>query len=138
MRERIAAYFGLEQADTTFGRVRLSPCSSLTRCGRVARFVLTMPSAEAHTRPMKFCHAAALALVGWYLLLPRTSRDFPQGNLDAPLTEWTKRPVTYRTQDECEHDLDKQRRLTNARNRQVSLNYLANAQCVSSDDPRLK
>lgn len=87
---------------------------------------------------MKACHAAAFALVGWYLLMPPTSRDFPMGNVDAPLTQWMKRPTTYRDQDECEHVLDRHRRLTNARNRQVTLNYYKQAQCVSADDPRLK
>jgi hypothetical protein len=28
---------------------------------------------------MKPRHAAALALVGWYLMLPPTSRDYPTG-----------------------------------------------------------
>jgi hypothetical protein len=82
--------------------------------------------------------ALVLVLAGWYLMLPHISRDFPKGNVDAPLSQWARRPVTYRTQDECEHVLDKQRRLTNARNRQTALRYYANAQCVAADDPRLK
>jgi len=86
---------------------------------------------------MKSRHLAALALAGWYLMLPHISRDFPKGNVGAPLSEWARRPVTYRDKDECEHVLDKQRRLTNARNRQTALNYYSNAQCVSADDPRL-
>jgi len=87
---------------------------------------------------MKFRHAAALALVGWYLLMPPTSRDFPMGNVDAPLTQWHKRPTTYRDKDECEHVIDRHRRLTNAKNKQVAVRYYKQAQCVSADDPRLK
>src|SRR5262245_31617506 len=74
-------------------------------------------------RPMRALHPIALALVGWYLLLPPTSPDFPMGNVDAPLSEWLKRPTTYRDKAECEHVLDKQRRLKNAKNRQIAVRY---------------
>lgn len=87
---------------------------------------------------MKFRHAAALALVGWYLIMPPTSRDYPMGNADAPLSDWAKRPTTYRNQKECEHVLDQQRRLQNAKNRQVAVKFYKQAQCVSAEDPRLK
>jgi hypothetical protein len=88
---------------------------------------------------MKTCHAAALILVGWYLIMPpNAGPDHPLGNADAPLSQWTKRPTTYRDKEECEHVLDRQRRLTNAKNRQVALKYFKQAQCVSADDPRLK
>ena len=84
-------------------------------------------------------HAGAVALTGWLLIAPPTSVKFPRGKLDAPLSEWVKvRPAPYRSKDECEHLLDQQRRLTNARNRQIALRKWENAQCVSSADPRLK
>ena len=60
------------------------------------------------------------------------------GYADAPLTQWLKRPTTYRNKDECEHVLDRQRRLTNSKNKQIAVNYYKQAQCVSADDPRLK
>jgi len=84
------------------------------------------------------CRIAALALVGWYLLLPPTSKDFPMGNVDAPLTQWVKRPTLYRDQKECEHVHDQQTRLANGRNRQTRKRYYQQGKCVSSDDPRLK
>jgi len=87
---------------------------------------------------MKPRHAAAFALVGWYLMLPPTGRDYPMGNVDAPLTERLKRPTTYRNKDECEHVLDRHIRLTNSKNRQGAVNYSKQAQCVSADDLRLK
>jgi hypothetical protein len=87
---------------------------------------------------MRFCHVAALALIGWYLLLPPAGRDYPMGNVDLPLSQWLKRPTVYRNKDECEHVLDRQRRLANSKNRQVAVNYYKQAQCVSADDPRLK
>ena len=90
---------------------------------------------------MKPHHAAALSilLIGWYLLIPPSSgRDNPMGNVDAPLSQWMKRPTTYRDKDECEHVLDRHRRLTNAKNRQIAVKFYKQAQCVSADDPRLK
>ena len=87
---------------------------------------------------MKTRHAAALALVGWFLLIPPTSRDHPTGNADAPLSQWGKRPTTFRNEAECEHVLDRDRRATNKKNRQVGLRFYNKAQCVSADDLRLK
>jgi len=86
---------------------------------------------------MKLRHAAALALVGWYMIIPPTSRDYPMGNVDAPLSEWVKRPTLYRDKEECEHVLDRQTRLRNARNRQLLVRFKRQWQCVASDDPRL-
>jgi hypothetical protein len=87
---------------------------------------------------MKRRHAAALALVGWYLMVPPTGRDYPMGNVDAPLSQWSRRPTIYRDKDECEHVLDRDRRLTNAKNRQTLVKFYKQAQCVSADDSRLK
>lgn len=87
---------------------------------------------------MRSYHAVALALVGWYLMVPPMGRDYPRGNVDAPLTQWLKRPTTYRDKDECEHVLDRHRRLTNSKNKQTAVNFYKQAQCVSADDPRLK
>ena len=87
---------------------------------------------------MSIRHAAALAIVGWYMMMPPTGRDYPMGNVDAPLTQWKKRATVYRDQDECEHVLDRIRRNTNAKNKQTAVRYYKQAQCVSADDPRLK
>ena len=86
---------------------------------------------------MRLRHAAALALVGWYMIIPPTSHEYPMGNVDAPLTEWVKRPTLYRNQEECEHVLDRQTRLSNARNRQLLVRHRRQWQCVAADDPRL-
>jgi hypothetical protein len=86
---------------------------------------------------MNLRHAAALALVGWYMLIPPTSRDYPMGNVNAPLTEWVRRPTIYRNKEECEHVLDRQTRLRNAQNRQTQVRFRRQWQCVASDDPRL-
>jgi len=60
------------------------------------------------------------------------------GNVDAPLTHWVKRPTTYRDKKECEHVLDKHRRLMNAKNKQIAVKFYKQAQCIATDDPRLK
>jgi hypothetical protein len=86
---------------------------------------------------LKLRHAAALALTGWYLIMPPTSQDYPRGNVNAPLSTWVKRPATYRSKDECEHVLDRFRRLTKHSNRKISAKYMETAQCVATDDPRL-
>jgi hypothetical protein len=110
---------------------------------------------------MNFRHAAALALVGWYLIGPPryllTGRPAPE----APLTEWTAYD-TYATQAECLNERDKRIKFTagnhpmnpklatileqqrkfppgtiqkmNDHNFEWSLLN----QCVKADDPRLK
>jgi len=89
-------------------------------------------------RRMKSSHAAALALVGWYLMIPPSGRDYPMGNVNAPLSQWGKRPTTYRDKEECEHALDRHVRQVNAKNKQVAAKFYKQAQCIASDDPRLK
>jgi len=71
-------------------------------------------------------------------MVPPTGRDYPMGNVDAPLIQWVKRPTTYRDKAECEQVLDRHRRLTNAKNNQTAVKFYKQAQCVSADDPRLK
>jgi hypothetical protein len=70
--------------------------------------------------------------------MPPTSRDYPMGNLDAPLSQWPKKVTTYRDKDECEHVLDQQRRLSKQNNRMITYKFYLRAQCVAADDPRLK
>lgn len=70
---------------------------------------------------MKPRHAAALALVGWYLMMPPVTSD---GRIqkDAPLSRWYIFS-NFETKEECE------------KARQVSSGLTI---CVASDDPRLK
>jgi hypothetical protein len=66
-------------------------------------------------------HSAALALLGWYLMLPPVTSD-GRTQKDAPLSRWYIFS-SFETKEECEQV------------RQVSS---ASAICVASDDPRLK
>jgi hypothetical protein len=49
-----------------------------------------------------------------------------------------KRATIYRDKEECEHVLDRRRRLTNSKNRQIAFKLYKQVQCIATDDPRLK
>jgi hypothetical protein len=65
-------------------------------------------------------------------------RDYPMGDVDAPLSQWMKRPTISGDKEECEHVLDRHRRLTNSKNKQIAVNFYKQAQCIAADDLRLK
>ena len=89
--------------------------------------------------PMKSIrHAAALALVGWYMMMPPTGRDYPMGNVDAPLTQWKKRATSIATRRNASTCSIGFAGNTNAKNKQTAVRYYKQAQCVSADDLRLK
>ena len=88
---------------------------------------------------MNVRHAAALALVGWYLMIPPFGTHEP--NLTAPLYQWfyadwdpeKVRPIEpYLSLAECE--AQKAKRLKDSIDRNP---YLRDARCVKSDNPRL-
>jgi hypothetical protein len=96
---------------------------------------------------MKPRHAAALALVGWYLLLPPLVNAPYKVDTEAPLASW-KVYQTFDTRDEC----DKSRLAEQAKYKHTASAPVGTikkgsrafalqmtfAQCISSDDPRLK
>jgi len=86
---------------------------------------------------MKFRHAAALALAGWYLLAP----PLHKGEVDekAPLKEWTVLH-SFGTVTECSQWLSVLLHKANLDpgTRTVVKHRLLAASCMSSDDPRLK
>jgi hypothetical protein len=88
---------------------------------------------------MKPRHAAALALVGWYLMWPpiKVGRAIPT----APFSTWTT-VYTFDSAKDCE---DVKLRLENPKvplpSKYAALDDLpgfAYATCLASDDPRLK
>ena len=100
---------------------------------------------------MKFHHAVALALVGWYLMVPPLVSDpkRPQAVIDgtAPLSDWVVQEV-FDTAKECRAARDAGReefkrsnwyadheRLTPLDS--ASLMQKERADCIASDDPRL-
>jgi hypothetical protein len=85
---------------------------------------------------MKPRHAAALALVGWYLLVPPRTRTWWIGEErydDAtPLSRWTIER-SFDKAERCEAA-----RLTTQQQAGDAAIRMNHAVCVASDDPRLK
>ena len=80
-------------------------------------------------------HAAALALVGWYLILPPL--EVHQLDEKAPISLWDK-VGTYDTETACKE----QAALLRLRHAKVTdpllKKHFALGLCIASDDPRLK
>src|SRR5215469_8784673 len=105
---------------------------------------------------MKSRHAAALALVGWYLLVPPhpSATSVQNYDLNAPLAQWGIFRA-FDTAAECEEaraDLIKPQpspsemaniqlppgtKLMTGKQLEDFIEYQSHAQCLSSDDPRL-
>src|ERR1700719_4424993 len=90
-----------------------------------------------------FRHAAALALVVWYLMEPPT-RGAPVEILnDAPLSQWEFEDQ-YDSKAECEQaipsdkEVDEMMKQCSNGDCAVTVGRLMNGRCVASDDPRLK
>jgi hypothetical protein len=87
-------------------------------------------------RAMKPHHAAGLALIGWYLMLPphhvRNLRVTVSA--DAPLREW-KILKPFDKAVDCDHELTQ--RIMDCGNCPLDSLWLS-AQCVATDDPRLE
>ncbi len=102
-------------------------------------------------RGLKFSHAAALALVGWYLLMPPIVIEGDKAKIDGSvaLSKWDRGDRVYETESACEE--------TNARLRAIAERHknwigpsgsvtaasdryvlLTNQRCIATDDPRLK
>jgi hypothetical protein len=91
---------------------------------------------------MKLRHAAALALVGWYLMMPPASSLDPDSSTylaKAPLSQW-KTVKRFDSKLECEeqaegfHLFAKQE----PNSQDWARNPRSYAECVSTDDQRLK
>ncbi|HXN14034.1 MAG TPA: hypothetical protein VN865_13050 [Candidatus Acidoferrales bacterium] len=89
-------------------------------------------------------HLAAIALVGWFLMMPppRTVGDHFETNFSAPLSKWT-RLRRFDLQSQCESAREAYRQkptgnlviMLGAAEAQATTKA---SQCVASDDPRLK
>ena len=106
---------------------------------------------------MKSRHVAALALIGWYLMMPPSKKN------DAPLSEWTI-SQSYASAEACQSAQNKNRdqataklktydNMTDKQRRELQHNQatldqeMADSEsfdaafqsaCIASDDPRLK
>jgi len=105
---------------------------------------------------MKPCHAAVLALVGWYLMMPPFVKVGPGPrdpgrdrvpDSDAPLSKWFW-AGSFDSVDACQRSQEKEISRTQRRNSlspsppaETGTNVktaLQRARCIDSDDPRLK
>jgi hypothetical protein len=86
---------------------------------------------------MKTSHAAALALVGWYLMTP------PPDNLKAPISQWEIN-ASYDTAEQCSleqgvyFNTGMKQRKQKLGNLRAANEAMLRAQCIATDDPRLK
>ena len=95
---------------------------------------------------MKPRHAAALALVGWYLMMPPLLPQLSEGEPDffghlplAPLSQWTM----IGSFDSVRGCIDAHVKLLRVRvmksvNDKIQIEQAYSARCIASDDPRLK
>ena len=87
---------------------------------------------------MKPRHVAALALVGWYLMVP--PYDGERINSDAPISKWTVY-IAHDTAQDCEETKVDQYKRVKAAQKGTDLTLirraLVSSQCIASNDPRL-
>jgi hypothetical protein len=98
---------------------------------------------------MNLHHTAALALLGWYLMVPPNSGGSRKPlDLNAPLSTWEK-SESYDSKAECEdarstrisERQDKSDEIKSRKTRQIlqrAIEQLQHGQCISADDPRLE
>jgi len=78
---------------------------------------------------MKPRHAAALALVDWYLMIPPLNEHSYRPQPDLPLSEWWQHQ-SFDSAQECESACNSDSLPDRMR--------ANNAKCIATDDPRLK
>ena len=100
---------------------------------------------------MNLRHAAAIALVGWYLLMPPIAMEGERAKVDGsvPLSQWDHGDRVYQTESECEEENAKLRAIAESHKNWIGPSgsvaaasdryvLLTNQRCVATDDPRLK
>jgi hypothetical protein len=92
---------------------------------------------------MRFGHASALALLGWYLMVPPSPGKF---DTNAPLAQWKQdQKIVFNTATSCEQHRNNAIKYLAANKEQIDkvrvayfIRLYQSAQCVANDDPRLK
>jgi hypothetical protein len=83
---------------------------------------------------MKPRQVAALALVGWYLMVPPFPLQSQWPTTGAPFSQWNH-IQSFDTADACENDKAQlYKKVTDSRTKQ----QMADSECIEADDPRLK
>jgi len=89
---------------------------------------------------MKPRHAAALALVGWYLMTPPLIGPNYAIKEDAPFSQWVI-AQTFDTASDCEREKAAQKaKILPSAGTRGALPYCRDCflECIATDDPRLK
>jgi hypothetical protein len=81
---------------------------------------------------MNLRHTAALALVGWYLMVPPLTSEEHHFNFNAPLAQWEQQGE-FDTADSCHAMLDERRESTSRQLAQVVSNLEAAMKSLPSD-----
>jgi hypothetical protein len=87
---------------------------------------------------MNLRHAAALALAGWYLMVPPRLSHSPKGGQIAPLSRWTI-GCTFESEKACDAERSDPSKIAPpvGSYRGLPPEQVYDAQCIVSDDPRL-
>jgi hypothetical protein len=88
---------------------------------------------------MKVRHATALALVGWYLMIPPGQPGKKQltPDVNAPLSEWSIQS-SFDTAAECTEAQQQLHKDISKSEDSATSTELLMATCIATDDPRLK
>jgi len=86
------------------------------------------------TGQMKLRHAAALALAGWYLMLPPAKNGQIR---DAPIELWAHID-SFDTADQCRDAAQEIMKRADSKGDQTRIAAAYAYECIASDDPRLK
>jgi hypothetical protein len=87
-------------------------------------------------------HASALALVGWYLMVPPLTNNGTRTDAHAALSTWqvlkslASAPKCEAEKNQLQHDANTQP--NKDKNTLLAQYMAAHSQCIASDDPRLK
>ena len=100
---------------------------------------------------MNLRHAVALALVGWYLMVPPIVIEGETAKVDGsvPLSQWDRGNRVYQTESACEETRAKLRAIAESHKNWIGPSgsvaaasdryvLLTNQLCIATDDPRLK
>jgi hypothetical protein len=85
-------------------------------------------------------HAAALVLVGWYLLAPPAypaTNGMLRWDATVPLSRW-KMVKSFDSATQCEAELLIRQRGAKIENKASVRDFVESFECIASDDPRLK
>jgi len=91
---------------------------------------------------MSLCHAAVLALVGWYLMVPPYNSIRTDVDPAAPISKW-QNMSSFDTADDCQETIQGEDELiqdedSSLPDHRIVVRRFRFAQCVSTDDPRLR